>query len=470
MAIKKLLGFSLGPTIVSMVSLISVPILTRIVTPETYAQVSLAQITIQLFLFAVFSGFDQGYVREFYEEQSNKKLLLHTLGVNLGIYVLFFIGLWYFSGAISNFLFGYVDYILIAILAFIALQSLLLRYIQLALRMKGSAISFSLVLIIQSVANVILILTFISLEFGTNLQAILSANAISISIVIVFGIFRLKVHRADTRNEKISFDKRLLLKLASYSLPLLVSSLFMWVLYSADQYMIRIMSDYKQLGLYVASYKLIAALVLLQTIISTYWVPVSLTWAKENKANYEYERVGFIVSGILLIVFILAILLKGLLVYILGSEFRAAEGIFPYLLLFPIYYTLAEVGSSGITIARKTKLLVPITFICACLNVALNFYLIPMLGAKGAAISTAFTFILYFYLRAYISNIYWKRLTLKNYNYLTLICLITLIFHESDYIIHLCVFFLFVAMSYLYIKEEALIKTQIMQKLQRRNN
>jgi O-antigen/teichoic acid export membrane protein len=463
MAVRKLLGFSLGPAVASFVSLISVPILTRIVTPETYAQVSLAQVTIQLLLFAIFSGFDQGYVREFYEEKSKRKLLLHTLGLNLGLYAVVVLSLWCFSEPISNFLFGYIDFTLLILIAVIAFQSVILRYIQLAFRMEGSAISFSLVLIIQSITNVLLILSFISLNIATDLKAILSANAISIFIVIVFGILKLNppVHT----KEIVNFDKSLFLKLARYSLPLLVSTLFMWVLYSADQYMLRIMSDYQQLGLYAASYKLIAALVLFQTIISTYWVPVSLAWAKEDKSSYEYERVGLIVSGLLLIVFLLAILFKSLLVLILGVEFRGAVDIFPYLLLFPIYYTLAEVGSSGIAIARKTKLLMPITFICACLNVGLNLYLIPMMGAKGAAISTAFTFILYFYLRVYVSNRYWKKLTLKNYNYVTLICIITLMFHDNSYINYLCILLLLLTLTFLYFKEKELIKFFINQKI-----
>jgi len=318
--------------------------------------------------------------------------------------------------------------------------------------MKGEAIAYSLVLFLQSITTLVFIISFIKLNILSTLNSVLLANSLSILIVVIVGIIKLNpsfpiklVHQ---------FDKPLLLSLCRYSAPLFVSTVLMWVLYSADQYMLRILGDFNDLGLYSAAYKLCAALTVLQMIISTYWVPLSLKWAKNNETIKSYERAGFFVSIALLTIFLLIILFKDILILLLGKSYRDALMIFPYLLMYPIYYALAEVASSGISISRKTHVLVPITFICAALNIAINYYLIPILGAKGAAIATAITFLLYFYLRLFWSNKVWKKVSYFSYHYLSFQCLIILVLIDNILIPYIAFTFLLINLIGVYLKEK----------------
>ncbi|MBA6296947.1 lipopolysaccharide biosynthesis protein [Colwellia sp. MB02u-9] len=451
MSLKKLLGFSLGPIVAALIGLISVPIITRLVLPEVFAQISLAHITVQLLLFGCLAGLDQAYIREFYETKSKVKLLTHTLGVNVLISVLLLILLYVFRDEVAYFLFDKSDALSVGLIGCILFQTMLLRYLKSGLRMKGMALSFSLVTILQSALNLIFILLLINFEILGNLHAILSANLISISSVTILAFLKLKLN---FNNEPVKFDMLLFKSLLAFSLPLLVSSLFMWVLYSADQYMLRILSDFTELGLYSAAYKLCAALTLLQGIIAVYWIPLSLKWAKNNESIVSYERAGFIVSNVLLIIFLVVIVLKDWLILLLGENYSNALQIFPYLLMFPIYYALAEVASVGFSISRKNKFLVPITASCALVNIVLNYFAIPFWGAKGAAVVTAITFMLYFYLRLYFSNKVWKKVSYKSYNYLSIISVFTLIFSESNFSVYISLFILFVVSLNFLVKEK----------------
>lgn len=460
MSLKKALGFSLGPVVAALIGLISVPIITRLVVPEVFAQISLANITVQLLLFVCLAGLDQAYIREFYETNSKVKLLAHTLGINAIICILLVILLLVFRDKVAYFLFDKSDSLAIYLVCGLLFQTMLLRYLKTGLRMQGLALSFSLTTISQSALNLMFILLLIDYEVLGNLHAVLASNLISICIVIIFIFCKLKL---SLNIEPFKFDSLLFKSLFSFSLPLLISSLFMWILYSADQYMLRILSGFNELGLYSAAYKLCAALTILQGVIAIYWVPLSLKWAKNNESIGSYERAGFIVSNILLIVFLAVIIVKDWLILLLGNEYSDALKIFPYLLIYPIYYALAEVASVGFSISRKNKLLVPITASCALVNITLNLFAIPAWGAKGAAIVTAFTFLMYFYLRLYFSNKIWKKVSYKSYNYLTIISIFILICNESGFSEYIFLFLLFIVFLTLLVKEKETIRT-ILQK------
>jgi O-antigen/teichoic acid export membrane protein len=432
--LKQISGFALGPIVSALIGLITVPILTRLIMPEIYAQISLVQITLQLLSIAVLVGLDQGYVREYYEVENKQTLLAYTLGLNMVVAVLICLGFFLFYVPVSQFLFDTSDYYSVCIIALTVFPMLLLRYVALSLRMETRAFAYSLLLIVQSGANLIIVLLLLHYNVFSQLHAVLIANASALLLALIVGVFCINIFSNMSRFEQL--DRALLQKLLVFSAPLMVSTLFMWILYSADQYMLRALSSFEQLGLYAASYKLCAALMLMQVIASTVWVPICLRWVKEDKSINSFRQVGVLVTCALVLIFLSLLILKDYIVILLGSEYRGAVVIFPYLLMFPIYYTAAEITSVGIMISKRTKILMPITFCSAVLNITLNYYLIPLWGAKGAAIATAVTFAIYFHLRLYYSNKYWRPISVSIYYFMSFICgllLVLLEFYEMKY-------------------------------------
>ena len=109
------------------------------------------------------------------------------------------------------------------------------------------------------------------------------------------------------------------------------------------------------------------------------------------------------------------LLLKELVALILGYDFRNAIMIFPFLLLYPVLYTLSEITGLGIGFKRKTIYTLLVTSVSAIVNVALNWYLIPIFKGKGAAIATGISYVVFFWLRTIISRRLWYKFRINIY-------------------------------------------------------
>ena len=76
----------------------------------------------------------------------------------------------------------------------------------------------------------------------------------------------------------------------------------------------------------------------------------------------------------------------------------------PMLVFIPIMYVLSETTMMGINFKKKTKYSLYISLIVLIVNLIGNLILVPILGARGAAISTGISYIIFFSLRTYFST------------------------------------------------------------------
>lgn len=442
---KKLLVFAIGPVVAALLGLVTVPILTRIVTPEIYGKISLAQVTIQFFLMIIFSGYEQAYTREFYSEVKISKLFSNTFFVSAFIFCILILASLLFSGSISEMLFDMNNKSILLIVITTSFLLAILKYIQIYFRMNKQAVHFSASLATRAIVNFLFIVGFYYYfeTFGLLEYLIIQLASIIITILVLV----LFVNKTDFYLSRTAFDLVYFKSLSKFALPLLISSVLMWILYSVDQVMLKYLANFRELGIYSSAYRICSAMILMQTIICSYWLPLALKWYKDNTDIKCYEAIGNIIALILFLIFSIILYFRDFIVLLLGNDFSDSLSVFPYLLLYPILYTLSEVCSVGIIFRRKTKYLVIITFMSASLNIALNYYLIPQIGAKGAAISTAVTFSLYFYLRIFYANYIWNKtkttlITLSLFACAILLYLNSISFNYLDFaIMFVCLIF-----------------------------
>ena len=110
----------------------------------------------------------------------------------------------------------------------------------------------------------------------------------------------------------------------------------------------------------------------------------------------------------MLLIAIGLITFKDIIVLLLGSRYREAVFIFPYLVFMPIMYTISETTVIGVNFKKKTKYHINIATVSAVFNLIGNLILVPRLGARGAAISTGLAYIVFFACRTYYSNKFYK--------------------------------------------------------------
>ena len=115
---------------------------------------------------------------------------------------------------------------------------------------------------------------------------------------------------------------------------------------------------------------------------------------------------------------------KEIIIKILSPEYYNAVEILPFLLIYPIMYTVSEVTVVGIYFSGKSFTTI-IVAVCSCiLNVTLNGLLIPKYGAIGASVATGCSYILFFWLRTIISRKVWKTFSINYYVYITIIIIL----------------------------------------------
>ena len=215
--------------------------------------------------------------------------------------------------------------------------------------------------------------------------------------------------------QKFVYSSKIQKELLSFSLPLVPATLLGWVLNSFDKVGLRTWSDFSQLGLYSAAFKIVALLNIFQTIFTTTWTPVSYKWYEDGVAKEKFEKVSTIVLAGMVILFSFVIVFRDIIMLFLGAEYRNTAKIFVFLLFVPVLYTVSETTCLGIEFSKKTIYNLWLTIISVIINLLGNYLLIPKFGAEGAAITTCISYIVWFWLRTLFSRKLWLKFRLEKY-------------------------------------------------------
>ena len=132
-----------------------------------------------------------------------------------------------------------------------------------------------------------------------------------------------------------------------------------------------------------------------------------MRWYSEGKDNSDFFRIIEMVTAVLSVVCILVISSKSMIFKMLNTSYRDAQYIFPFLVFYPILYTIAETYIVGMKFVKKGQYLTYVSLAVLILNISLNVLLTPSMGAIGAALTTAVSNIVYFLTTMYIARRCW---------------------------------------------------------------
>lgn len=408
--LKRLAGFSIGPIGAAILNFISVPIQTWLVEPSQLGKAAMFTMAFQLTSLFLYLGIDQAYVREYNVEEDKKNLLWNTFLIPF-LFSLFIMFVYlYFYKPISLLLFDSVEKYIIQILAYILPLSIIFRFNTLIIRMKEKAKLFSYIQILNkliSLSFTVIILLF----FNRNFEGIIKAQFFSILfITIITTIINIEYWKY-----KFKIDKNLVKKTLLFGLPLIPASIMVWILNSMDKVALRTWTDFESIGLYSAAFKVVGVVVVIQQAFATFWTPTVYRWYENNTQLKKYEMVSNKLNSILTLAFAFIVLFKDEIVMMLSPNYRNAAIIVPFLLFYPVMYTLSETTHMGISFTRKTYYNIVVTFIAGVFNIVGNFLLVPSLGALGASISTGISYIIFFWLRTLISRMLWEKFDIKRH-------------------------------------------------------
>jgi O-antigen/teichoic acid export membrane protein len=178
-----------------------------------------------------------------------------------------------------------------------------------------------------------------------------------------------------------------------------------WFFTSIDRISLRQYTNFEQVGLYSAAFKVVSVMNLIQTGFISYWIPLAYERYEKNSENKEFFRKANLAASVVTFLFgMLVLSFKDILFLILAKTYREASYIAPFLVLAPLLDTLSLTTMLGINFKKKTYWHLVVASISAVANYAGNTLLVPSLGAKGAAISTGLSYIVYFMARTLIAE------------------------------------------------------------------
>jgi len=187
------------------------------------------------------------------------------------------------------------------------------------------------------------------------------------------------------------FDSKLFKYLLSSGWPLLLSGAASFLLFKIDQVMIGKMLGETQVGLYAAAAKVSEVWYFIPGILCASFFPAIVNAKNVSEDLYRGRLKNFyllMASLALLIIIFILVFSKLLVLYLFGFEYLASIPVLRIHIFSALGMFMGFAVSQYLLAENREKDVFRGNFLAVAINVALNFWLIPLIGIRGAAIAT----------------------------------------------------------------------------------
>lgn len=220
--------------------------------------------------------------------------------------------------------------------------------------------------------------------------------AASVGIVLSFRFAR--------ESYGLVFDFTMLKRMASFSLPLVPSSLAVYGMLYVDRYIISHYLSLNEVGLYSVAFKLASTIGLMTIGVQTALTPLIYTHYQEPETpgNIAILFRYFFLAGMAAIT-VISVFARDIMVLFTQPAYYDAAQLVPFLLM-SVFFSGILNFSPGIFIKNRTILIVYINIAMFVTNVVLNITFVQHYGVMGAAVATMLSSMAYFGLYQILGN------------------------------------------------------------------
>jgi len=391
--VKNIAIITIGSFLSKILSFLFLPLYTAVLSTEEYGTADLISTTVHLLIPFSTIVMGEAMMRFALGKEDDNKTIFST-----GIHVCLFpmISSIVVATIIMRFTFlGQYTYILALNLAVSCLFSILSYFV----RGIGEVKYYSVAGVINTFCIVLCNVLFL-VVFKIGLIGYLFSTIIAETIAILF----LLSHKNITKNISVSnkhYNKELARGMLRYSVPLVPNSVSWWISNSSDKYILTMFWGLSLNGIYSVSYKVPAIISMLVNIFSSAWLISAVDDFGTEKARQFYSNIYEKYISLSVVCVSGLIFLNKMLAGILFSDaYYTAWKYQPILIVGVAFHGIAGFLGSIYTSAKKTNMILVSTIIGAVGNIVLNFCFIPKYGAYGAAIATAFSYMIVWLIRA----------------------------------------------------------------------
>ena len=404
--IKNFFVLGFGSFIYLIIGLIGTPIITRLVDPAEYGYMSMFTVYSNIGLMFCGLGLDQTLVRYFYHRDDldyKRTILFECLSAPTILCVV--LGLLILPAALFTNTMGWTsqpisELVLLEINVFLLVVH---RYAILLLRLRYHTKQYSTINIIQKATYLIIAVALVVWLKDYYFYILAVSTILSTLIATVCAMLLEKEvwdFRALSRENWIP-QKELL----SYSIPIMFSSGITMIFNALDKLFLNHFCTLTDVGVYTSAMNLMAVFTIVRTTFNALWLPTAVEHYEKNPDDKAFYQRGNAFIVVLMISFGAGVILcKDLFVMLLGNKYQEAAQIIPFLMFEPIMYTISETTATGIVVQKKSKYQMLIAGVSCITNFFGNWLLTPLMGARGAALSTGVSYIVFFAMRTVLAN------------------------------------------------------------------
>lgn len=413
---KMVLRFSKATWTFSLISIISLPILTRIYSPHNIGQINYFILVSNLLSMFMIFGMDHIILRysnnKEYDNINSKDLLGYLLNIGHVIFIATIIMSIIFNDLILDYI-NIPNNILLYIIIINGYCMVIQRLFNLNSRVLNNSESFARQLVLPAFFLKLLLIVFGLLDgnWKISIYAYTTINFFMTLIIIV--TLRKQV---DFRAIKNNNSKRMF----KFAIPLMFLSPLAWLNTNYPIFIINNSLGSFEVGIFTTALSVIAILNVVQSGFNMVWAPFVF---KNYKNISLVQKISELVVLILILLYHVSVLLKDIIVLFVGAEYRIISSLLPYLLIIPIYQTLIDVFSIGLLVKEKSKVNLSISIIMM-ISLLLSLFLIrEHISLINISLILAFNYILMFFMKAILAQKLYKTIKcLKSY-VIVLLCI-----------------------------------------------
>lgn len=403
---RKILYFSIGPIGAGIFTIITLPIIAWLFTPDDIGRLSMLQVAVSFSILLFSLGLDQAYVREFHDVENKFELLKATLTPGLILLTIALVCLLLLPWSISELLFGIDSELLTGLLVVAILLQFFSRFLSLILRMQEKGLAYSMSQVLPKLLLLVILLLYVLFNIESVFKNLMIAQCLAYLAVFLIYIFNTKKDWMPALTIPVDrFKQKEMLK---FGLPLIGSGLAFWGLNAMDKFFLRGFSSFQELGIYSVAISFASIALVFQAVFSTVWAPIVYKWTSEGVDPLKIKSVTDYSTLAVVTIWSLAGMFSWLVNYILPAKYEQIQFILLATMACPLLYTLSEATGVGIGVKRKTAYSMLAAFTALLLNGVGNWFLVPEYGAGGAAVASAIAFFAFFVVQTEASAMLWQ--------------------------------------------------------------
>jgi O-antigen/teichoic acid export membrane protein len=203
------------------------------------------------------------------------------------------------------------------------------------------------------------------------------------------------------------FDFRVLTATLAFGFPLIFASLANVLLNMGNRYLLKLLADYREVGLYNLGYRVagILNMFLIQSFLLALLPIAYKIYGQEGDKRYYSKMLTYFVFALSWVGLGLTFFGKEIIeVLALNPDYWPAYRVVPYIVLAYIFSGAKAIADLGLYLKSRTDYIAYNTIGAVVLNVGLSFALIPRYGMIGAAVATTISFAALYVVTCFIAN------------------------------------------------------------------